>query len=122
MRYLPRPTARSDVVISFLDCTGGAPTNVFANDMCSCQAHTPNQVQPHAMPWLHGCPPRPHARLRLVRRIPHHRAVSGAGSAAVYLGEPYLGATAGSHSENDVKSVRFRAFQSAGQQIMMLFG
>ncbi|KAL4425093.1 hypothetical protein ABPG77_010407 [Micractinium sp. CCAP 211/92] len=50
------------------------------------------------------------------------RAVSGAGSAAVFLGEPYLAATTGSRRENDVKSVRFRAFQSGGQQIMMLLG
>ncbi|KAL4431063.1 hypothetical protein ABPG75_006319 [Micractinium tetrahymenae] len=50
------------------------------------------------------------------------RAISGAGSAVVYLGEPYLSSTTGSHGENDVKSVRFRGFQSAGQQIMMLVG
>jgi hypothetical protein len=57
-------------------------------------------------------------------RHPSHRrsAVTGFGAGAIYLDQPYFAATTATRGENDVKDVRYKGFQSAGGQIMMLVG
>lgn len=40
----------------------------------------------------------------------------------MYLGTPYIAATSGTRGENDVKDQRFKAYQSAGANVMMLIG